>query len=216
MSIRVLLADDDPLVITGLRMLLAADPTIEVVGEADDGDAAVTAARQLLPDVVLMDIRMPRLDGVSALRVLMESHATPPAVVMLTTFGADTVVLDALRAGAAGFLLKHTPPEQIVAAVHAAATGEVRISPTVLRQLIDQAPREASTVPFDDPLDGLSDRERDVAYAVADGLANGEIAERLFLSLGSVKALLSSSLAKLAFDNRVQLAIAAHESRRHT
>lgn len=212
MTARVLLVDDDPLVRAGLRMLLAGDSGIVIVGEAADGDAVVDLARETRPDVVLMDVRMPHVDGVTALGRLRHGEPPHPAVLMLTTFGVEDVVIEALRAGAAGFLLKHTPPDQIVAAVHAAAAGEAVVSPAVLQQLIE---RVASTrAPVADPLAGLSDRERDVALAVADGLANGEIAERLYLSVGSVKAHISAALAKLGLDNRVQLAIAAYESRR--
>lgn len=213
MTIRVLLVDDDPLVLSGLRMMLAGDPGIEVVGEASDGGLVVEAVAAAAPDVVLMDIRMPRTDGISAVRALRARPGPHPAVIMLTTFGAEPVVLDALRAGASGFLLKHTPPDRIVSAIHAAAVGEATVSPVVLQQLIDQVASESAS-PGADTLDGLSERERDVAYAVADGLGNAEIAERLYLSVGSVKAHISSALSKLGLDNRVQLAIAAHDSRR--
>jgi DNA-binding NarL/FixJ family response regulator len=210
--VAVLLVDDDPLVRAGLRLMLAGDPGITVVGEAADGDELAAAVDAHSPDVVLLDIRMPRLDGISALRQLRTNHPQPPAVVMLTTFRADAVVLDALRAGAAGFLLKHTPPEQIVAAVGMAAAGEPTVSAGVLSQLIDYV---AGTRPATrtDQLAGLTDREREVALAVADGLSNGEIGERLHLSVGSVKVHISAALAKLGIDNRVQLAIIAHESR---
>jgi DNA-binding NarL/FixJ family response regulator len=212
MSVRVLLVDDDPLVLAGLRMLLAGDPGIEVVGEALDGAAALAAIADAHPDVVLMDVRMPRLDGVAAVRAVQDLPEPHPAVIMLTTFDAEPVVLDALRAGASGFLLKHTPPTQIVAAVHAAASGEATVSPTVLRQLIHRA-TSPDPVVHTDRLAALSERERDVAFAVADGLGNAEIAARLYLSVGSVKTHISSSLTKLGLDNRVQLAIAAHEER---
>lgn len=213
MTIRVLLVDDDALVIAGLRLMLEGDPAIDVVGEADDGDQLVDAVRRSRPDVVLLDIRMPGLDGISALRALKAGPEPHPAVILLTTFGAEPVVIDALRAGASGFLLKHTAPERIVAAIHDAAAGESTVSPGVLRQLIDRVAEQDAARPARDPLDGLSDREREVALAVADGLANGDIADRLYLSVGSVKAHISSALAKLGLDNRVQLAIAAHESR---
>ncbi|WP_127820105.1 response regulator [Microbacterium sp. CPCC 204701] len=212
MTVRVLLVDDDPLVLSGLRMLLAGDPDIDVVAEASDGDLVAAEVANAHPDVVLMDIRMPRVDGIAALRQVRSGPEPHPAVIMLTTFGAEPVVLDALRAGASGFLLKHTPPDRLIAAIHAAAAGEATVSPTVLRQLIAQVARGASPS-REDPLTGLSERERDVALAVADGLGNAEIAERLYLSVGSVKAHISSALTKLGLDNRVQLAIAAHESR---
>lgn len=215
MSVRVLLVDDDPLVIAGLRMLLAGDPGIDVVGEAGDGGELTASVVRERPDVVLLDVRMPGMDGVTALRELRGSVREQPAVVMLTTFGAEPIVLDALRAGASGFLLKHTPPDQIIAAIHAAAAGESSVSPVVLRQLIDHVATEGRPA-AEDPLEGLSDREREVALAVADGLGNAEISERLYLSVGSVKAHISSALSKLGLDNRVQLAVAAHESRRRS
>lgn len=215
MSVRVLLVDDDPLVIAGLRMLLAGDPGIDVVGEAGDGGELTASVVRERPDVVLLDVRMPGMDGVTALRELRGSVRDQPAVVMLTTFGAEPIVLDALRAGASGFLLKHTPPDQIIAAIHAAAAGESSVSPVVLRQLIDHVATEGRPA-AEDPLEGLSDREREVALAVADGLGNAEISERLYLSVGSVKAHISSALSKLGLDNRVQLAVAAHESRRRS
>jgi DNA-binding NarL/FixJ family response regulator len=213
MSVRVLLVDDDPLVIAGLRMLLAGDPGIEVAGAAADGSELVGSVVRERPDVVLLDVRMPGTDGVSALRELRAAMREKPAVVMLTTFGAEPIVLDALRAGASGFLLKHTPPDQIIAAIHAAAAGEASVSPVVLRQLIDHVATQGQAASTPDPLAGLSERERDVALAVAEGLANAEIGDRLYLSVGSVKAHISAALAKLGLDNRVQLAIAAHEAR---
>lgn len=211
MTTRVMLVDDDALVRAGLRMMLAGDPTIEVVADAADGEDVVETAVGCRPDVILMDIRMPRMDGVSALRVLRDDGRVDAAVLMLTTFDAEAVLLDALHAGAAGFLLKHTPPDQIIAAIHAAAAGEAALSPALLRRLIDRV--AGAGAPASDRLEGLTTRERDVAHAVAAGLSNGEIAERLHLSMGSVKTHISSALAKLDLDNRVQLAIAAHESR---
>jgi DNA-binding NarL/FixJ family response regulator len=210
--VAVLLVDDDPLVRAGLRMMLAGDPDITVVGEASDGDELVAAVAEHTPAVVLLDIRMPRLDGISALRALRAQSVSPPAVLMLTTFRADAVVLDALRAGAVGFLLKHTPPEQIVAAITTAAAGRPTVSPAVLAQLIDYVAGTSATAD-PDRMAPLTDRERDVALAVADGLSNGDIADQLHLSVGSVKVHISAALAKLGIDNRVQLAIIAHESR---
>ncbi|MET1007320.1 MAG: response regulator transcription factor [Propionibacteriaceae bacterium] len=209
----VLLVDDDPLVRRGLRMMLAGSSEITVVGEAADGDELAAAVAETSPDVVLLDVRMVRVDGITALRSLRRQHPDPPAVVMLTTFRAEAVVLDALRAGAVGFLLKHAPPEQIVSAITTAAGGDPTVSPSVLAQLIDHV---AGTSPGPAPPDRLlelTEREREVALAVARGLSNGEIAERLHLSLGSVKAHISAALTRLRLDNRVQLAIIAHESR---
>jgi DNA-binding NarL/FixJ family response regulator len=214
--IRVLVVDDDPLVRGGLRLMLGGAPDLEIVGDLSDGDEVLDAVRRIEPEVVLMDVRMTRVDGISAIRTLRSAglHRVP-AVIVLTTFRTEATVLEALRAGAAGFLLKHTPPAEIVAAIRTAASGQPTVSADVLRQLIDHV--TAAEVPAEpdtpDPLAPLSDREREVALAVAEGLGNAEIAERLFLSHGSVKAHISSALTKLRLDNRIQLAILAHESR---
>jgi len=215
-AIRVLVVDDDPLVRGGLRLMLGGAPDLEIVGDVSDGDEVLDAVRRLEPEVVLMDVRMTRVDGISAIRTLRSAGLSRvPAVIVLTTFRTDATVLEALRAGAAGFLLKHTPPADIVAAIRTAASGQPTVSADVLRQLIDHV--TAGDVPArphtPDPLAPLTDREREVALAVAEGLGNSEIAERLFLSHGSVKAHISSALAKLGLDNRIQLAILAHESR---
>ncbi|WP_345215289.1 response regulator transcription factor [Georgenia halophila] len=211
--IRVLLADDDPLVRSGLRLMLAAGD-LEVVGEVGDGSQVADAVARLAPDVVLMDIRMPLLDGIAATRSLRSPGL---AVLVLTTFGHDRAVLEALRAGAAGYLLKDTPPTEIVAAIRKVADGEPVLSPAVTRSLIARAtaPDEPGTRSRDalEALEALTARERDVALAVAEGLSNGEIAERLHLSTSSVKAHLSSALTRLGLDNRVQLAILAHSAR---
>jgi DNA-binding NarL/FixJ family response regulator len=228
--VRLVLVDDDPLVLQGLRLMLTGAPGIEVVGDADDGDRLVDVVQETTPDVVLLDIRMPRLDGVAALRALRATPDAPqPVVVVLTTFDTEPVVLDALRAGASGFLLKHTPPADIVRAIRAAADGEPTVSPTVLRRLIDHvadlpgAARAGRAGPgavetgaagtgaaAEVALAALTGRERQVAVAVAEGLGNAEIARRLYLSHGSVKAHISSALTKLGLENRTQLAIAAH------
>jgi len=214
--IRVLVVDDDPLVRGGLRLMLGGAPDLEIVGDVADGDEVLEAVRRLEPEVVLMDVRMTRVDGISAIRTL-RSAGLPrvPAVIVLTTFRTDATVLEALRAGAAGFLLKHTPPAEIVAAIRTAASGQPTVSGDVLRQLIDHVTAGEAPARIDapDPLGPLTDREREVALAVAEGLGNAEIAGRLFLSHGSVKAHISSALAKLGLDNRIQLAILAHESR---
>jgi len=214
--IRVLVVDDDPLVRGGLRLMLGGAPDLEIVGDVADGDEVLEAVRRLEPEVVLMDVRMTRVDGISAIRTLRSAGLTRvPAVIVLTTFRTDATVLEALRAGAAGFLLKHTPPAEIVAAIRTAASGQPTVSGDVLRQLIDHvtAGEAPARIYAPDPLGPLTDREREVALAVAEGLGNAEIAGRLFLSHGSVKAHISSALAKLGLDNRIQLAILAHESR---
>lgn len=215
--VRVLLVDDDPLVRTGLRLLLGGAPDLEVVGEVGDGVQVADAVARLHPDVVLMDIRMPVLDGIDATRALTARAGRRPAVVVLTTFDAEGTVLEAVRAGAAGYLLKHTPPEELVAAVRRAAAGEPVLSPEAARWLLahaaagpggaDERVRAARA-----RLDVLSPREREVAVAVAKGWSNAEIAGRLYLSVGSVKAHISSALAKLDLDNRVQLALLARDA----
>ncbi|OLZ61893.1 response regulator transcription factor [Amycolatopsis keratiniphila] len=214
--IKVLVVDDDPLVRGGLRLMLGGATDVEVVGEAADGAEVSDAVSRLCPDVVLMDVRMPVLDGITATAAVGKRTGGPaPAVVMLTTFDADETVLAALRAGAAGFLLKHTPPEQIVDAVRRAAAGEPVLSPDVARTVIAMAARQGP-----DPgaaktrMDLLTERERQVADAVAEGLNNAEIAERLHLSRSSIKATISSALTRLGLTNRIQLAIVAHEAGR--
>ncbi len=213
--IRVLIVDDDPLVRSGLTMMLTGAGDIAVVGEADNGADVVDAVTRLEPHVVLMDVRMPVLDGIAATQALT-GHDPRPTVVVLTTFDTSDTVLAALRAGAAGFLLKHTPPAEIVEAVRRAAAGEPVLSPSVARGLIamaanhvgpDAAERSALA-----RMSLLTDREHDVALAVSEGMSNAEIAERLFLSTSSVKATISHTLAKLDLTNRIQLAILAYEA----
>jgi DNA-binding NarL/FixJ family response regulator len=218
--IKVLLVDDDPLVRTGLRLMLRGAPDLEVVGEAADGAGVADAVTRLAPDVVLMDIRMPYLDGIAATRALTARAGRTPEVIVLTTFDADATVLAALRAGAAGFLVKHARPDEIVDAVRRSAAGEPVLSPSVARTLIDHLAAGSATdsraARARRRLEALSDREREVAAAVAEGLSNTEIAERLFLSVGSVKAHISAALAKLDLTNRIQLAILAHDAEPHT
>ena len=208
--IRVMLVDDDPLVRSGLRMLLGGAPTIEVVAEAEDGDEVLAAVDRHHPDVVLMDVRMPRLDGVSAAGLLARQPA-PPKVLMLTTFDADDLVLRALRAGAAGFLLKDTPPAEIVRAIELVDAGDSMLSPAVTRRLIDHlaAAGEIGTprADADRLLATLSPRELEVARAVGRGLANAEISAELHLSVATVKAHVSKVMEKLGVDNRVQVAL---------
>ncbi|MGW5445960.1 response regulator transcription factor [Streptomyces asiaticus] len=212
--IRVLLADDDPLVRTGLKMMLRGADGIEVVGEASDGAEVAAAVREHAPDVVLMDIRMPVMDGLAATRELTRRGAQAPQVIVLTTFDEHGLVLEAMRSGAAGYLVKHAVPEEIVEAVRRAARGEPALSPSAARALI----RHAAVGPDDraelarQRLASLTEREREVAEAVAEGLSNTEIGTRLHLSLGTVKAHLSSALAKLDLDNRVQLALLTHDA----
>lgn len=208
--IRVMLVDDDPLVRSGLRMLLGGTEAIDVVAEADDGERVLAAVDRHRPDVVLMDIRMPGLDGVSAAG-LLASQPSPPAVLMLTTFDADELVLRALRAGAAGFLLKDTPPAEIVRAIELVHAGDSMLSPAVTRRLIDLVAADAEDgtprADADRLLAALSPRELEVARAVGRGLSNADISAELHLSVATVKAHVSRLLEKLGVDNRVQIAL---------
>jgi DNA-binding NarL/FixJ family response regulator len=208
--IRVLLVDDDPLVRSGLRMMLAGAASLEVVGEAADGREVLGAVDLHRPDIVLMDIRMPQLDGIAATRLLAAQPA-PPAVVVLTTFDADELVLRALQAGAVGFLLKHTPPADIVRAIELVHAGDSMLSPAVTRRLISMVAGDTDAGARADHarqlLATLSPRERDVALAVGQGHGNAEIAATLHLSVATVKGHVSRLLDKLEVDNRVQIAL---------
>jgi DNA-binding NarL/FixJ family response regulator len=208
--IRVLLVDDDALVRSGLRMMLAGADGLEVVGEAADGREVLAAVDRHRPDVVLMDIRMPQLDGIAATR-LLATQPRPPAVIVLTTFDADELVLRALQAGAAGFLLKDTPPPEIVRAIELVHAGDGMLSPAVTRRLIAMVagPSDAGARAEDARrrLAVLSPRERDVAEAVGRGHGNAEIAATLHLSVPTVKGHVSRLLEKLGVDNRVQIAL---------
>jgi DNA-binding NarL/FixJ family response regulator len=214
--VRVLLVDDDALVRAGLRMILSSAGDVEVVGEADDGTQAVAAVRQHRPDVVLMDIRMPEMDGITATAALRRLDA-PPKVIVLTTFQADEQVMGALRAGADGFLLKDTPPAEIVAAVRLVADGEAMLSPSVTRTLLshfgDAEAAERRRLARQ-RLAALTDRERQVAVAVGSGASNAEVAASLFMSEATVKAHVSRLFAKLGVGNRVQIAIVVHDADR--
>ena len=212
--VRVLLVDDDPLVRSALTMVLGGAEDLAVVGEAGDGAAAIVAVREHRPDVVLMDIRMPGTDGLAATEALLAPGAPqpPPAIVVLTTFDADEQVMRALRAGAAGFLLKDTPPTGIVAAVRQAAAGEPVLSPSVTRRLIAHATRDAGDGPARAAVAALTDRERSVVAGVGQGLSNAEIGARLHLSPATVKAHVSRLLTRLDVDGRVQLAVLARDA----
>jgi len=212
--IRVLIVDDDALVRAALAMLLAGAEDIAVVGEAKDGSEVMDAVAAAAPDVVLMDIRMPTMDGLTATG-LLRAQDQPPEVIVLTTFEADDHVLRALRAGASGFLLKDTPPSEVVRAVRVIAAGDPMLSPTVTRRLIgyladstaDDRQRSARN-----QLNSLSQREREVAIAIGLGRSNAEISRELYMSVATVKAHVSRVLEKLALNNRVQIALLAHDA----
>jgi DNA-binding NarL/FixJ family response regulator len=216
--IRVLLVDDDALVRSGLRMMLAGAAGIEVVGEAADGREVLGAVDLHRPDVVLMDIRMPQLDGIAATRLLV-SQPAPPAVIVLTTFDADELVLRALQAGAAGFLLKDTPPAEIVRAIELVHAGDGMLSPAVTRRLIAMVAGDsdagARAERARELLATLSPREREVALAVGRGQGNADIAATLHLSVATVKGHVSRLLDKLEVENRVQIALLVQAAREH-
>lgn len=213
-TIRLLLVDDDPLVRAGLSLMLGGADDIRIVGEAADGAEVEEMVGRTRPDVVLMDIRMPSVDGLTATERL-RAREDAPQVVVLTTFHADEQVLRALRAGAAGFVLKDTPPAEILAAVRKVATGEPVLSPTVTRQLMAHAAGTAADTRRTrarERLAALGEREREVAVAVGRGLSNAEIAAGLFMSVATVKAHVSRVLAKLGLNNRVQIALLAYDA----
>lgn len=206
--IRVLLVDDQALVRGGLRLILDAEPDVTVVGECADGDSAVQQAIQTRPDIVLMDVRMPTMDGITATRQLLAELDTV-RVVMLTTFDLDEYVVDAFRAGASGFVLKTAPPAQLVAAIRTVHAGDALIAPASTRRLIEHAVRTQTGAPA---LDTITGRERDVLHLLARGLTNAEIAERLVVEPSTIKSHVASLLAKLALRDRVQAVIFAYES----
>lgn len=213
-KIKVGIVDDDPLVRSALGLMLGGQADIEVVGEATDGQEALALVRTSAPDVVLMDIRMPRINGLEATRrVLTEPRS--PRVIVLTTFGADEYVVDALAAGADGFLLKDTPPPEIVAAIRAVASGEPILSPKATRTLITRLRAEPTgerAAAASRRLEALTEREHEVALAVGRGLSNAEIAKELYLSIPTVKAHVSRLFDKLGATNRVQIAITVHDA----
>ncbi len=210
MTIRVVLADDQHLIRTGLRMILAAEEDIEVVGEAADGAAAIEVCARERPDVVLMDVRMPGVDGIDATRAITAGDDAP-RVLVLTTFDLDDVVYDALRAGASGFLLKDAPEERLLTAIRVVAEGGSLFAPSVTRRLIEEFSRRAEH-PKTPALDALTDRETEVLRHVARGLSNAEIAAALFVSENTVKTHVARMLMKLGLRDRVQAVVVAYES----
>ena len=213
MSVRVLVADDQALVRAGLRKILEADPAVEVIGEAADGLEAVKLTRRSQPDVVLMDIRMPELDGIGATRELVQGGMTEARILILTTFGVNDYVYEALRAGASGFLLKDAPPEQLLAAVEVVARGDALLDPAITRAVIeDFANRPATQNELAERLNELTAREREVFTLLARGQSNAEIATELFVTDGTVKTHVSHLLLKLGLRDRVQAVIYAYES----
>jgi DNA-binding NarL/FixJ family response regulator len=211
--IRVLIADDQALVRAGFRMILDAEEDLDVIGEASDGREAVDAARRLKPDVVLMDIRMPGLDGIEATRqVIAAGGDTPPRVLMLTTFDLNEYVYEALRAGASGFLLKDVPPEQLAAGIRVVAAGEALLAPSITKRLIQEFARAPATAPPPAGLDELTARELEVFRLVARGLSNAEIAQELIVGETTVKTHVARLLMKLGIRDRVQAVVLAYES----
>jgi len=212
--IKILLVDDQALVRAGFRMILDAEADVEVVGEAADGAEAVRQVRDLRPDVVLMDIRMPELDGLEATRRILAAGEGAPRILMLTTFDLDEYVYEALRAGASGFLLKDTPPEQLVSAIHVIAEGDALLSPSITKRVISEfvrgtGPKPQSQFPR---LEDLTARELEVLQTIARGLSNAEIAKELFVSETTVKTHVARILMKLHLRDRVQAVVLAYES----
>lgn len=209
MTTHVLVADDQAISRQGLRMILESEPDLEVIGEAVDGQDAVSLTRRRKPDIVLMDIRMPRLDGLEATRQLRDD---PAEVIVITTFDLDEYVVEALRAGAVGFLVKDSPPDRIVEAVRAVARGDALIAPEVTRRLLERFVAGAPARAGDPRLDTLTPRELDVLHEIAGGHSNAAIGRRLFLEPTTVKGHVGRILAKLELDSRVQAVIFAYES----
>jgi DNA-binding NarL/FixJ family response regulator len=214
MAIRVVIADDQAMVRAGFRMILDVEPDIEVVGEAADGEQALVVAGHTRPDLVVMDIRMPILDGVAATRRLLAEIDPPPQVLMVTTFDDDESLYSALRAGAGGFLLKNAPPEQLVDAAREVAAGEGLLSPAVTRRVIEELARTTppSQSPSPEALAELTTREIEVLRLMARGLSNAEIADMLVVTVGTAKTHVGRILTKLGLHNRVQAVVLAYET----
>jgi DNA-binding NarL/FixJ family response regulator len=213
MTIRVLIVDDEELVRAGFAMILEGEEGISVVGQADDGSAAIEAAARLLPNIVLMDIRMRQMSGLDATREILRGAERPVRIVVLTTFDLDEYVYEALRAGASAFLLKDTPPQQLVAAIKVVAKGDSLLHPSITRRLIEEfvrhPPRRSGPPP---ELERLTDRELEVMKLAAGGLSNAEIGAKLFLGETTVKSHVGHIVTKLGLEGRVQLVVLAYES----
>ena len=212
MSLRVVVADDQSMVRAGFRSLLNEEPGLEVVGEAADGEQAVAAVRRFRPDVALMDIRMPNVDGLEATRRIGQETALRSRVVILTTFERDDYVFEALRAGASGFLLKNAPPEELVHAVRIVAAGDALLAPSVTRRVIEQYAQRPAPPKHDPGLGRLTEREAEVLRLLATGKSNAELATQLYLGEGTIKTHVSHLLAKLGLRDRVQAVVFAYES----
>ncbi len=212
MSVRVLIADDQELVRTGFRAILGSEPDIEVVGEAGDGREAVEIAQKSKPDVVLMDIRMPVLDGLEATRRIVIGPDSKPRVLILTTFDLDEYVYEALRSGASGFLLKDNPAEQLITAIRVVARGEALIAPSITRRLISEFARHSPAKARPDLLKSLTERELEVLGLVACGLSNAEISKNLYVSETTVRTHVGHILTKLGLRDRVQAVVLAYET----
>ena len=212
MSIEVVLADDQAMVRAGFRMILESEPDIAVVGEAENGEGAIAAIQRLRPDLVLMDIQMPGVDGLEATRRITASAELATRVVILTTFERDDYVFDALRSGASGFLLKNAPPEELVHAVRVVAQGDALLSPSVTRRIIGEFVQRPVRSIGGAELDRLTEREREVLRLLACGKSNAELAAELFVGEGTIKTHVSSVLAKLGLRDRVQAVVFAYES----
>jgi len=210
--VRVIIADDQELVRTGFRAILGSEPDIEVVGEAGDGREAVEYARQLRPDVVLMDIRMPRMDGLEATRRIVTGPDSKPRVLILTTFDLDEYVYEALRSGASGFMLKDNPADQLVTAIHVVAKGEALLAPSVTRRLISEFAHRQQPTTRPERLEFLTDRESEVLKLVARGLSNAEISEELYVAETTVRTHVGHILTKLGLRDRVQAVVLAYET----
>jgi DNA-binding NarL/FixJ family response regulator len=212
MSIRVVIADDQELVRTGFRVILNSEPDIEVVGEAGDGRQAIEAARQLGPDVVLMDIRMPHLDGLEATRRIVTGPDSKPRVLILTTFDLDEYVYEALRSGASGFMLKDNPADQLITAIRVVAEGEALLAPQITRRLISEFASRRPPSGRPERLQVLTDRESEVLKLIARGLSNSEIAGELYVAETTVRTHVGRILTKLGLRDRVQAVVLAYET----